>query len=106
MDRNEPLPNPFGDAQFILCVSHFYRYKNFERLVRAYALLPADVRARYELILVGAPYDPAYVTSIQGLVAALGLEGRVRVIPGAYGEELAALYQNCSVFVFPVPGRE
>jgi len=101
MGRNEPLPNPFENKPFVLCVSHFYRYKNFERLVRAYALLPTELRASYELLLVGAPYDPAYVASIRGLIMALGLGERVRLIPGAYGEELVAMYQNCSVFVFP-----
>jgi glycosyltransferase involved in cell wall biosynthesis len=99
--RREPLPNPLENKQFILCVSHFYRYKNFERLVRAYALLSDDMRARYELLLVGAPYDPTYVANIRALIATLRLGHRVRIVPGAYGEELAALYQNCSVFVFP-----
>jgi glycosyltransferase involved in cell wall biosynthesis len=88
-------------SEFILCVSHFYRYKNFERLIRAYALLSQDLRARYELVIVGAPHDPAYVADIRALIAALGVDESVRLIPGAYGEELVALYRGCSAFVFP-----
>jgi glycosyltransferase involved in cell wall biosynthesis len=29
------------------------------------------------------------------------MDGSVRLIEGAYGEELAALYRNCAAFVFP-----
>lgn len=101
MDRERQLPSPLADTEFILCVSHFYRYKNFERLIRAYALLPDDLRERHGLVLVGAAYDPVYVASIRALISRLGLRESVRLIPGAYGEELAALYQNCGVFVFP-----
>jgi glycosyltransferase involved in cell wall biosynthesis len=94
-------PAAAGDSPFILCVSHFYRYKNFERLVRAYALVPEHLRTRYRLVLVGAPYDPAYVASIRALVTSLGLDDRVELIPGVYGTALTALYQGCRLFVFP-----
>ncbi len=89
------------DGEFILCVSHFYRYKNYERLVRGYALLPESLRRRYRLVLVGAPYDPAYFESIKKLVDHLKLTERVRLIGGLYGAELAAYYRSCSVFMFP-----
>jgi glycosyltransferase involved in cell wall biosynthesis len=104
LSESEPTPSAAAtsqDAEFILCVSHFYRYKNFARLVRAYALLPPSIRGRYRLLLVGAPYDVSYYESIRSLVVSLGLGDRVKIIPGAYGDELADLYKKCSLFVFP-----
>jgi glycosyltransferase involved in cell wall biosynthesis len=89
------------DGGFFLCVSHFYRYKNFERLVRAYAMLVRDTPQAPLLLLVGAPYDPAYCEGIRALVARLGLEERVRIIPGVYGGALLELYRSCAAFVFP-----
>jgi len=88
-------------AEFILCVSHFYRYKNFARLVHAYALLPDALRARHLLVLVGAPYDPAYFLEIETLVKRLGLSRQVRLVPGVYGEDLHVLYRQSALFVFP-----
>ncbi len=89
------------DGEFILCVSHFYRYKNYERLVRGYALLPESLRRRYRLVLVGAPYDPAYFESIKKLVDHFKLTEGVRLIGGLYGAELAAHYRSCALFMFP-----
>ncbi len=89
------------DGEFILCVSHFYRYKNYERLVRGYALLPESLRRRYRLVLVGAPYDSAYFEGIRKLVDQLKLTERVSLIGGLYGVELAAHYRSCSLFMFP-----
>jgi glycosyltransferase involved in cell wall biosynthesis len=89
------------DGEFILCVSHFYRYKNYERLVRGYALLPESLRQRYRLLLVGRPYDVAYFESIKKLVAHLNLTERVSLIGGLYGIELSAHYRRCALFMFP-----
>ena len=89
------------DGEFILCVSHFYRYKNYERLVRGYALLPESLRQRYSLLLVGRPYDAAYFESIKKLVAHLKLTERVTLIGGIYGAELSTHYRRCALFMFP-----
>ena len=89
------------EGEFILCVSHFYRYKNYERLVRGYALLPECLRQRYRLLLVGRPYDTAYFKSIQRLVAHLKLTERINLIGGLYGAELSIHYRRCALFMFP-----
>ena len=89
------------EGEFILCVSHFYRYKNHERLVRGYALLPESLRQRYRLLLVGRPYDAVYFESIKQLVAHLNLTERVSLIAGLYGAELSTHYRRCAMFVFP-----
>jgi len=88
-------------GDFILCVSHFYRYKNFLRLVEAYSRLPASLRARHPLLLVGAAYDPAYVEEVRQLADRLQLGAQVRIIPGVYDGDLSALYRRCRLFAFP-----
>jgi len=96
-----PLPEPIRGREFILCVSHFYRYKNYERLVRAYALLADSVRRGRTLLLVGAPYDTGYLEKVRGLIGVLGLASEVEIIPGVYGTALVELYRRCAVFAFP-----
>lgn len=89
------------DREFLLYVSHFYRYKNFEALVSAYAALPQSFRDQYQLILVGVPQHREYWDSIAARVNELGLDDEVRMIPGLGPAELAVLYRNCALFVFP-----
>lgn len=88
-------------GEFALYVSHFYRYKNFERLVRAYGRLPSALQDRYTLVLVGIPHHREYWDYVRATVAELGLEHRVVMIPGLDGPALSALYRRCSVFAFP-----
>jgi glycosyltransferase involved in cell wall biosynthesis len=106
---HEP-PRPVQDAQlaawgiqrpYLLYVSHFYRYKNFERLVAAYASLPPATRGAYDLVLAGAPHDGDYCAEIRELARRRGVAERVRIIPGAKDDGLAALYLRCALFVFP-----
>jgi glycosyltransferase involved in cell wall biosynthesis len=86
---------------YLLYVSHFYRYKNFERLVAAFAALAPALRGHTQLVLVGRPWDAGYHQAIAAQVNALGLASSVRVIPGAGGADLATLYAGARLFVFP-----
>lgn len=87
-------------SPFILSVSHFYRYKNFERLIEAFSLLPVQHRDRLDLVIVGKPYDKKYFDEIVGLITRLGLQKHVRIIPGVDRVNLDGLYRNASLFVF------
>lgn len=87
-------------GEFLLYVSHFYRYKNFARLVQAYAGLSDELRARYALVLIGEPHDRAYYREVVSLIHAAGLASRVVVIPGLSGEQLVPFYQATTLFLF------
>jgi glycosyltransferase involved in cell wall biosynthesis len=88
-------------AQYLLYVSHFYPYKNFIRLVEAYAQLPSVFRESHALVLVGVPHDRDYFQSIEAAIGRLGIAKQVRIIPGLSAAELAPLYAHASLFVFP-----
>jgi hypothetical protein len=95
--RSEKLPN----AEFVLCVSNYWRYKNFEVLLRAYALLDAELRARHRLVIIGFPFDQSYAAEIATMCDALRISSCVDLIPGADRDLLAQAYGAASVFVFP-----
>ena len=86
---------------YLLYVSHFYRYKSHETLIRAYALLPRAVRVAHQLVLVGRPYDRAYFEELVQLCKSLDVAGSTVFIAGENGERLRLLYQDAHLFVFP-----
>jgi len=83
-------------GKFILTVGAHRPHKNHEILVRALTALPADV----SLVIVGYP-DPNFPDQLPGLIAGLGLESRVRLVPEVADELLPAVYRAASVFAFP-----
>jgi glycosyltransferase involved in cell wall biosynthesis len=85
--------------KFLLYVSHFYPYKNFERLVQAYALL--DPASAAPLVLVGLPQDARYFSHINQEIKRLHLNRRIIVIPGLDAVCLSALYRAATLFVYP-----
>lgn len=88
-------------GEFLLYVSHFYRYKNFERLIKAYAGLSSQLRDRFSLVLIGEPQDKKYHREVEALIEALGMRNRVMIIPGLPGRDLANFYCATSLFLFP-----
>jgi glycosyltransferase involved in cell wall biosynthesis len=89
-------------SPYILTVSHFYRYKNFEKLIEAFGLLSFNLKdqMQYKLIIVGKPYDKKYYDEIIGLIAKLELQDHIIIIPGLERKSLDSLYRNASLFVF------
>lgn len=88
-------------GDFLLYVSHFYPYKNFHRLIEAFGLLPAGLRERHQLVLVGAPHNRDYYASVIAAVQGSPSRANIVVIPGLHAPDLAALYRATSLFVFP-----
>lgn len=86
---------------YILSVSHFHRYKNYERLLEAYGLLPPDLRQKYSLVIVGKPADAQYFREIESLAARLDSKSNVVIIPGLNRSQLNFLYSRAALFVFP-----
>ena len=86
---------------FFLYVSHFYRYKNHLRLIKAFSTLPTRIKDNNQLVLVGKPEDKAYFDEIVYEIRKNGLEKNVLLIPGEGMEVLRCLYQRTSLFIFP-----
>ena len=83
-------------AQFVLAVGAHRPHKNHQVLVRALGHLPE----RVHLVLVGY-FDPNFRDPLPALIAGLGLENRVRLVPHVDDELLPAVYRAASAFAFP-----
>jgi glycosyltransferase involved in cell wall biosynthesis len=81
---------------FVVAVGAHRPHKNHEVLVRMMAAVPPDAR----LVIVGHP-DPSFRSPLPGLIAELGLESRVKLVPDVTEEWLPAVFRAASVFAFP-----
>ena len=86
------------EAPFLLAVGHFEPRKNYDTLVRAFALIAARSDAP-RLVIVGKDGGTLEATSL--LVKALRLADRVDLLNDVGDEQLIDLYRAASILVFP-----
>jgi glycosyltransferase involved in cell wall biosynthesis len=85
---------------FMLYVGGIEFRKNIERLIEAYALMPAEVRRRHQLV-VACRVTPEDRERLERLGREHGLRDGELVLSGyVIDAELAALYHLCDLFVF------
>ena len=104
----EFVPTPLTDAararyglgdRYVLYVGNFMPHKNVDGLLRAWASLPATLRAAQRLVLAGV--DAGRRPLLNALAGALGVGERV-VFPGRIDDaDLPGVYSACTAFVLP-----
>jgi glycosyltransferase involved in cell wall biosynthesis len=95
--ESSPEPAPCKpSAPYLLYVGSRTEYKNFSLLLQAFAR--SGLAQRFRLVTVGGgPYS----TEEGETLAELGLGDKVRLIKGASDPDLAELYRNATLFVYP-----
>ena len=83
--------------EYVLTVSHLYRYKRLDYLIDAYVKLGQRV-ANLPLVVVGAPYDRGYAERMRERAKACQAPVHFTGILGK--DEVAELMQKCRLFVF------
>lgn len=86
---------------FVMYTGGMDHRKNIEGLIRAYALLPTDLREKYQLAIVCSIRDEDKARLIT-LAKSQNLHEEELVFTGFVPDgDLVALYNLCSLFVFP-----
>jgi alpha-1,3-rhamnosyl/mannosyltransferase len=85
-----------GDAPFFLSVAHSYPHKNLAFLVNAFRSIENEIPHRLMIIGKARRGEAALRQALEAVP-----KGRVRRVESVPREDLAALYQACSGFVFP-----
>lgn len=100
--ESENLKTKHGiNRPFIMYTGGIDHRKNIEGLIEAYAILPADLRAKYALAVVCSCHE-ADRTRLLKLASEAGLGPHDVVMTGFVAEDdLIGLYSICSLFVFP-----
>ena len=86
-------------ASFVLNVGTVEPRKNVTGLARAYALLPAEVRRRYPLVVCG-PHG-WYSGPILDEIRSLGISDCIKIVGFVEHEDIPALYSLAALFVYP-----
>ncbi len=95
----DPLPAGEG-VRRILFFGNLKPYKGLEVLIRAFATLPAELRAAVELVIAGPTAMP--VAPLQELAAGLGVEDRtVWKLGFVPPDQVAPLFHSAAVVVLP-----
>lgn len=95
----KPKPNCSGE-QRILLFGAIKAYKGPDLLIRAYALLPEELRRKARVVIVGEPFVP--LEELKSLARELGVGDRIdwdpRFVPD---EELACILDDADILAFP-----
>lgn len=86
---------------YILSVSSIFRFKNYHRLVEAYAIVRRELPRAPRLLIAGLVQEESYFAEIEHLIASLGLCDSVRFLGRVAYDDLPALYANAELYVFP-----
>ncbi len=92
-----PHPRPY-----ILSVSSVYRYKNYVRLIEAYAHLARRRADLPDLVIIGDDQDSEYLAQMRAAREATGpLAERIHILGEVLYEDVKAYYAHADLFVFP-----
>jgi glycosyltransferase involved in cell wall biosynthesis len=95
--RRQVHPRPY-----VLSVSSIYRYKNFVRLIEAWAALAARREGVPDLVIVGDDMDPDYSRRMEASRRATGaLAERIRFAGEVPYAEIPSWYAGAELFAFP-----
>lgn len=85
---------------FILYVSSFFPYKNFDIVIDAYSKLPIEVQNKYKLLLIGKIQDREYFDYLVSKSQMMNIEDKVIFIDHIGKEKLLSFYKFCEIFIF------
>jgi alpha-1,3-rhamnosyl/mannosyltransferase len=100
-DETQPVLDAHGlhHGRYLLSVGTLEPRKNLERTVRAYSLLPAELRTRFPLVIVGA--SGWRTQGIESVLGPLVASGESKVLGYLDRAALAAITAGAAAMVYP-----
>lgn len=89
------------ERPYILSVSSIYPYKNYVRLIEAYAELARRHPEAPDLVIVGDNQDDAYLKRMEEARDASGVADAIHIVGEVSYDEIHRYYHGASLFVFP-----
>jgi glycosyltransferase involved in cell wall biosynthesis len=98
----DPIAAPYRPS-YILSVSSIYRYKNFVKLIDAYAVLARRREEVPDLIIIGDDQDPEYAAQMERARLATGedIAERIHILGEVPYAQIKDYYAGADLFVFP-----
>lgn len=92
-------PSWLPQGEYLLYVSRFDVYKHQMEVVQAYEKLPADLRNRYQLLLVGE-LDYNFSEKVKFFINKKNMKNNIFILGGIPYNELPNLYYNATINIF------
>lgn len=89
-----------GRSDYVLAVSTLYRFKNYERLMRAFATIKAELTSPLRLVIAGSDADLTK-EHLAAFAGKLGVGDDVVFLGGVGQRQLAALYMRARMLCYP-----
>jgi O-antigen biosynthesis alpha-1,2-mannosyltransferase len=108
-NKNTTNSNEFSEVlnrhkinrKFLMHSSAYDERKNFVGLIKAFAVVPKNIRKHFQLVLV-CGIDHAQRKILNDIASSAGLESDQLILTGyVLDNDLIALYSECYLFVFP-----
>ena len=88
---------------FVLCVSHFYPYKNLERMVEAFSMARQQTKSDINLYIAGEKVFKKYYNEVVDKKNSLGLNNSIKILGAVDQIELRTLYSSAMFLISPSP---
>ena len=98
---SQAVERPGDGRRFLLVVSAVLEHKNLARLIEAYGNLVSSLGEELDLVVAGPIGSVKLRQSLEQSVADSGLSSRVRFLGSVSSIELAELYRQAGLLVFP-----
>ncbi len=99
--KNQLLSKSGVEKPFLMFTGSFDVRKNHERLVKAFAKVPAAIRDQYQLVIIGKG-EARQLSRLKNIATEHGLKEQDLVFVGHVTDaDLVAFYNLCALFVFP-----
>ncbi len=85
---------------YLFWASNFYRYKQAPLFLEAYADLPAELRAKMPVVMVGGDWEGGKAAA-EDVIRARGIEANVRMLGWIDFKWLPVLYRHALAYVLP-----
>jgi len=99
-NRYTDISEKYGiQGKYILYIGGIKPHKNIESLIKAYSLLSPDLKREYQLVIGGR--KNRHTEYLEKIIEKLNIRDRV-LFPGLIADkDLASVYKEASLFVFP-----
>lgn len=92
----------FGISRpFVMSVGNLEVRKNYEGLIRAFSMLPGEVKSKLDLILIGGGDSPNAEHLLKMSLEEGLVPNQLRLLSHISDDDLVSLYSMCELFVFP-----
>ncbi len=99
-NREHPEYKSSVQKPYILFLSTLFKYKNADKLLKAFAMLKNDKKIPHSLMIVGRDPDDE-TEKLKKIVKQEKLTDSVVFVGAVPHEEIALVYENADIFVYP-----